>query len=76
MNATTLPAPAARRTAPVASGVHGRVLAIALAASLALHVAATFWPVELPSDPEAVVLSATITELPPPPLPAPALIAP
>ena len=71
MNATTLPASAARRTAPAASGVHGRVLAIALAASLALHVAATFWPVELPSDPEAVVLSATITELPPPPLPAP-----
>ncbi|MBE7521106.1 MAG: DUF3108 domain-containing protein [Burkholderiales bacterium] len=76
MNATTLPAPAARRTAPAASGVHGRVLAIALAASLALHVAATFWPVELPSDPEAIVLSATITELPPPPLPAPAPPAP
>ena len=49
-----------------------RVLAIALAASLALHFAITLWPVDLPDDPTTTELKATITEMPPPPLVAPA----
>lgn len=49
-----------------------RALAVALAASLMLHLAATLWPVEPPEVPESTVLTATITELPPPPVPAPA----
>lgn len=76
MTATILAAPPAQRLAPAGPGVRARALAIALAASLALHVAATFWPIELPVDPETTILSATITELPPPPLPAPAPLAP
>lgn len=51
--------------------LRGRVLAIALVASVALHLALTLWPVEMPLEPEETVLSATITELPPPPLPVP-----
>lgn len=75
MAATTLP-PISLRTSPPGTVVarprlRSGVLAIALAASLALHLAATLWPVELPLDPESTVLSATITEIPPPPLPAP-----
>lgn len=46
------------------------MFSIALALSLALHVAVSFWPAELPTTPEAVPLQATITELPPPPRPA------
>lgn len=47
----------------------GRVLAFALAISLAVHLAFTLWPMTLPDDPEDVPLTATITELPPPPRP-------
>src|SRR6185437_14318496 len=47
----------------------GRVLAFALAISLAVHLAFTLWPMALPDDPEDVPLTATITELPPPPRP-------
>jgi len=74
MNAPTasaLPAPAATRAAQARPRTRLDVLAVALAASLALHLAASLWPVELPDAPESTVLSATITELPPPPLPAP-----
>ena len=49
-----------------------RALVIALVASLALHLAASLWPVDLPDEPETTVLSATITEIPPPPMPSPA----
>ena len=44
-----------------------RVFVAALAMSAAVHVAASLWPVDLDSDPEAVPLTATLTELPPPP---------
>jgi hypothetical protein len=48
----------------------GRGLVIALAISLALHFAVSFWPAGAPTLPDAVVLQATITELPAPPKPA------
>jgi len=44
-----------------------RVLLVALLLSVALHVAVSFWPAEVPTLPETVPLQATITELPPPP---------
>ena len=47
-----------------------RALAIALVLSLALHFALTLWPTEAPLAPESTPLTATITELPPPPVPA------
>ncbi|MEO6749617.1 MAG: DUF3108 domain-containing protein, partial [Casimicrobiaceae bacterium] len=59
------PAIAVRRTSVLRSG---RVLAVALALSLAVHLAFTSWPISLPVDPDDVPLSATITELPPPPV--------
>ena len=46
-----------------------RVLLIALALSVALHIAVSFWPAEVPTLPDTVPLQATITELPPPPAP-------
>jgi len=52
-------------------------LALALAASLLLHLAITQWPVSLGEEAEtAQPLNATITELPPPPAPVPAPVAP
>jgi hypothetical protein len=54
-----------------------RVLALALAASLLLHLAITQWPVTFGEDVEtAQPLSATITELPPPPAAIPSPTAP
>lgn len=47
-----------------------RALAIALALSLLLHLALTLWPADESVSPESVPLTATITELPPPPVPA------
>ncbi|HKE40921.1 MAG TPA: DUF3108 domain-containing protein [Casimicrobiaceae bacterium] len=48
-------------------------LALAVLASLAVHLAITQWPLTLGEDVEMPVpLTATITELPPPPAPAPA----
>lgn len=70
--ASTLPTLAATGPSLLRPGMHWRALAIALVASLALHLGVSLWPVELPDEPEATVLSATITELPPPPMPAPA----
>lgn len=49
-----------------------RALAVAVVASVLLHLAISLWPVEPADVPESTVLTATITELPPPPLPAPA----
>ncbi len=48
-----------------------RVLWIALALSMVVHVAFTMWPFSLgpAPDPEDIPLTATITEMPPPPLP-------
>ncbi len=45
---------------------------IALAASIAVHLAISLWPAELPTTPPFAPLAVTITELPPPPLPEPA----
>jgi hypothetical protein len=42
-----------------------------LASSLAVHLALSFWPVAIGTTPESLPLQATITELPPPPKPAP-----
>src|SRR6185369_6354156 len=46
-----------------------RAFASAMVASLAVHLALSLWPVELPSTPDTQPLQATITELPPPPKP-------
>ena len=67
--AAALPSATSLRAGLAARRLRGRVLAIALVASLALHLALTLWPVEVSDEPEPTVLSATITELPPPPLP-------
>ena len=65
-----LPPPAASRRAGRRARIGYRALAIALVASLALHLAISLWPVEPPSAPESTVLTATITEMPPPPVPS------
>ncbi len=46
-----------------------RGLVIALALSIALHVAFSFWPAAVQTTPDEVPLQATITEMPPPPAP-------
>ena len=55
---------APRRQRPV-----GKVLLLALALSLLVHVVWTLWPVDFTPEPEESVLTATLTELPPPPVP-------
>jgi len=44
-------------------------LLVALALSLLLHLAWTFWPVDESEAPEATVLTATLQQMPPPPVP-------
>jgi hypothetical protein len=44
-------------------------LLVALALSLLLHFAWTFWPVDESEAPEAIVLTATLQQMPPPPAP-------
>jgi hypothetical protein len=51
------------------------VLIGALAASLALHLALTQWPIAFDALPEMAPLQVTITEMPPPPKPAAAVAA-
>jgi hypothetical protein len=46
-----------------------RGLLLALVGSVAVHVAFTQWPIEIPADTPGPPLTATITELPPPPKP-------
>ena len=41
----------------------------ALAVSVLVHIAWTFWPVDTTAEPEGTVLTATLTEMPPPPVP-------
>jgi hypothetical protein len=53
-----------------------RVLVCALASSLAVHLALSLWPVEIGTTPETQPLQATLTELPPPPKPAPVAAPP
>ena len=79
MTAAAAPLPLAavlRQAQARAGGRTRRVLAWALAASLAAHVAVTFWPVEPAGEPEPTLLTATITELPPPPKPSAAAPVP
>ncbi len=46
-----------------------RGFVLALAASLAIHLGFTLWPLEPPAPSDATPLQATITEMPPPPQP-------
>ena len=79
MNAMTAarisPATARAWVARWVGGRPRRGLVIALAVSLALHGALSFWPAELRTNVEDVPLQATITEMPPPPSPAPVAAA-
>ncbi len=73
------PAPALRHDAPLriaAAHRTRRALWVALLLSLAIHAVWSLWPVEPLSTPEEAVLSATLTELPPPPVPQAATPAP
>ena len=65
---TTAPSVPAARAARARSAAY-RGLSIALVASLAVHLAFSLWPAEMPASPDATPLIATITELPPPPKP-------
>jgi len=47
-----------------------RTLTAALVVSIAIHALWTLWPVDLASEPEAPVLTATLKEMPAPPPPA------
>ena len=47
-----------------------RGFVVALAASIVVHLAFSFWPADMPATPDTQPLQATITELPPPPQPA------
>ncbi len=72
MTATSLPAanllaPALHAAAAKAGRHTRRLLLVALAWSLLVHVAVSLWPANLASSPDAIPLTATITELPPPP---------
>lgn len=79
MNTTLAAAtpPTAHRTRAARARAHRprRGLAIALALSVGLHFALSFWPAEVPITPDDVPLQATITELPPPPQVAPVAAA-
>jgi len=64
------------RGTPTSGTVLGRIrkharpgLVVALALSIALHAAISFWPTDLESSPESVPLQASIVEMPAPPLP-------
>ena len=46
-----------------------RTLAIALVLSLGVHLAMTFLPASMPEPPDSAPLVATLTEMPPPPVP-------
>jgi len=47
-----------------------RGFVVALALSITLHTALSFWPAAVPTTPDEVPLQATLTEMPPPPAPA------
>jgi len=80
VTATLLPAatlldPALQAAAAKAGRRTRRLLLVALALSLLIHLAVSLWPADLASAPDATPLTATITELPPPPTPAAAAAA-
>jgi hypothetical protein len=62
-------APADRRPA---HALPRRGLMVAFVLSVAVHLAFSQWPADVPAEPDAVPLVATITEMPPPPVPVPA----
>ena len=47
-----------------------RALALALVLSLAVHLGFSFWPTSLRETPDSIPLTATLTEMPPPPVAA------
>ena len=47
-----------------------KALLVALALSIIMHMAWTLWPVDTTTVPEGTVLTATLTEMPPPPVPS------
>ena len=49
-----------------------RALGVALAVSAVLHLAWSLWPVQMPAAPQTEPLTATLTEMPAPPVAAPA----
>ncbi|MEO8305164.1 MAG: DUF3108 domain-containing protein [Betaproteobacteria bacterium] len=69
--------PTPARSSPVRAWTHRPRpgLVIALALSIGLHVAMSFWPAEVATTPDDVPLQATLTELPPPPQVAPVAAA-
>jgi hypothetical protein len=76
MLADAPPLPAARTwVARLLAHRPRRGLVVALALSVALHAAFSFWPAEAPTNPEDAVLQATLTEMPPPPVPVPVAAA-
>ena len=52
-----------------------RGLVLALALSLGLHAALSFWPGDVEPTPDTLPLQASIVEMPPPPVPAPPVAA-
>ena len=68
-SAGTAALPTSALGAPPLSARAKRVLLAALVASLLLHLAITLWPVSLDATEDAPPLKATLTELPPPPVP-------
>lgn len=74
VSATATPASLLSLTLRLAEAKAGartrRVLLIALVLSLAVHLAFTLWPADLAVAPESTPLTATLTELPPPPKPS------
>jgi hypothetical protein len=72
--ATTFPAPAPlavmlRLAQAKASSRTRQALLVALVLSLAVHLAFTLWPADTATVADSVPLTATITQLPPPPKP-------
>jgi hypothetical protein len=60
----------ARNGAHYSRLISQRAFRVALAISVAVHLALSLWPVEIGTTPQALPLQATITEMPPPPKPA------
>ena len=68
----SLPMPTAAASSPEKEGKRRLVrpaLLVALGLSLLLHLAWSLWPADDIDTPESTVLEATITEMPPPPVP-------
>src|SRR5690349_15350661 len=61
---------------PLTPGPVRKGLLLALAISVLVHVAWTFWPVDTMVAPDETVLTATLTEMPPPPVPEVAPVLP